>query len=74
MTQTRYDRVVTPYRDAFLSGPTVTNITIQDQCPWDPVGHVGMFLDSPVLQNVLNQLGANQPGFRARCSGDGPAL
>lgn len=38
------------------------------------MGHVGMFVDSPVLQNVMNQLGANQPGFRARCSGYGPIL
>jgi triacylglycerol esterase/lipase EstA (alpha/beta hydrolase family) len=69
--QTRYDRVVTPYRNAFLTGPNVKNITIQDQCPWDFVGHVGMFTDRPVLQNVMNVLGANNPTFRASCSGYG---
>lgn len=72
--QTRYDLVVTPHTQSFLSGPNVTNILIQDQCPLDPVGHVGMFLDSPVLQNVMNQLGSQTPGFRATCSGYGPAL
>ncbi len=72
--QTRYDLVVTPHTQSFLSGPNVTNILIQDQCPFDPVGHVGMFLDSPVLQNVMNQLGANAANFQPTCSGYGPAL
>ena len=72
--QTRYDRIVTPASQAFLSGPNVTNIWIQDQCPSDRVGHVGMALDRPVLQNVLNQLGPNTPGFKPACSGYGPAL
>ena len=72
--QTKYDHVVTPYANAFLSGSNVTNIKIQDQCPKDPVGHIGMFSDSPVLQNVMNQLGANTPGFKATCSNYGVAL
>lgn len=70
--QTRYDLVVTPYRNAFLNG--AENILIQDQCPNDPVGHVGMFADGPVLQNVMNELGANTTGFRATCSGYGLPL
>ena len=72
--QTRHDRVVTPYTNAFLSGPNVDNILIQDQCPWDWVGHVGMFTDGPTLQNVLNELGPNDPGFRASCRGYGIPL
>jgi len=72
--QTKHDKVVTPYTNAFLSGPNVTNITIQDQCPSDNVGHIGMFADSPVLQNVMNQLGSNTPGFKATCSGYGLPL
>ena len=67
--QTTHDEVVTPYTNAFLSGSGVTNITIQNQCPGDPVGHVGMFEDSPVLQNVLNQLSASPNGsFQASCT------
>jgi hypothetical protein len=62
---------VTPSTNAFLSGPNVTNILIQDQCPSDPVGHVGILLDSPTIQNVVNQLGPNTPGFRPTCSGYG---
>lgn len=72
--QTKYDRVVTPYTQAFLQGPKVTNILIQDHCPWNPVGHVGMFEDGPVLAHVVNQLGANVAGFRPPCRGYGAAL
>ena len=67
--QTTHDEVVTPYANAFLSGAGVTNITIQSQCPSDPVGHIGMFEDSPVMQNVLNQLSASpNPSFAASCT------
>jgi len=72
--QTKYDLVVTPYTNSFLSGPNVTNILIQNQCPWDYVGHIGMFTDSPVLQNVMNQLGSASSTFKATCSGYGVRL
>lgn len=72
--QTTHDEVVTPYSHAFLTGANVTNILIQDQCPNDPTGHIGMYLDSPSLQNVMNQLGPNTPGFKATCSGYGMSL
>jgi triacylglycerol esterase/lipase EstA (alpha/beta hydrolase family) len=67
--QTTHDEVVTPYANAFLSGSSVTNITVQSQCSKDPVGHIGMFEDSPALQNVLNQLSASpSKSFVATCS------
>jgi triacylglycerol esterase/lipase EstA (alpha/beta hydrolase family) len=67
--ETTHDAVVTPYTNAFLNGSAVTNITIQDQCPTDSVGHIGMFEDSPSLQNVLNQLSASpSSSFQASCS------
>jgi triacylglycerol esterase/lipase EstA (alpha/beta hydrolase family) len=72
--ETSHDEVVTPYTNAFLSGPNVTNILLQDQCPTDPVGHIGIFTDGPALQDVLNQLGPNTPGFRPTCSGFGIGL
>jgi len=73
--QTTHDEVVTPYANAFLSGSAVTNITIQNQCPSDPVGHIGMFEDSPVMQNVLNQLSASpNPSFTASCTKYGLGL
>ncbi len=73
--ETEHDEVVTPYTNAFLSGSGVTNITIQGQCPQDPVAHIGMFDDSPSLQNVLNQLSASpNPSFKATCSNFGQGI
>lgn len=69
--ETKNDLVVTPYTNAFLKGPNATNILVQDQCPQDYVGHVGMFNDSPVLQNVMNELGPRRPGFAPTCTGYG---
>ena len=68
---TKKDAVVTPYTQALLKGPNVTNIVIQDQCPDDTVGHIGIVFDSPALQNVVNQLGPNAPGFKPSCTGYG---
>lgn len=50
--QTTHDEVVTPYANAFLSGSSVTNITVQNQCPKDPVGHIGMFEDGLDLDQL----------------------
>ncbi len=73
--ETSHDEVVTPYQHAFLSGAGVTNILIQEQCPADPVAHIGMFDDSPSLQNVLNQLSASpSPSFKATCTNYGQGI
>ncbi len=73
--ETEHDEVVTPYQHAFLSGSNVTNILIQSQCPKDPVAHIGMFDDSPSLQNVLNQLSASpNPSFQASCTNYGQGI
>lgn len=72
--QTKHDKVVTPYTNAFLTGSNVENILVQDQCPADSVGHVGMFADRVVLQNVMNELGSNVAGYKASCTGYGMAL
>ncbi|MER7398447.1 alpha/beta fold hydrolase [Streptomyces sp. NPDC000151] len=77
--ETRHDHVVTPYSNAFLTADgaaegDVRNVTVQDQCPKDPVGHVGMFVDGPTVQNVVNALGPNDPGFRAECADYGFAF
>lgn len=72
VVETTHDEVVTPYTHAFLHGPGVTDVTVQDQCPSDPTGHVGLFDDSPALQNVLNQLQpVPNPAFRAACTNFG---
>ncbi|GHF71933.1 pimeloyl-ACP methyl ester carboxylesterase [Amycolatopsis bartoniae] len=54
--QTRYDEIVTPYTSAFLTGPDVTNILLQDQCPLDTSEHLGISFDSIALRDVLNAL------------------
>ncbi|MGH2906546.1 MAG: esterase/lipase family protein [Solirubrobacterales bacterium] len=53
---TKYDSVVTPYRSAFLAGPNVTNITIQDKCALDFSEHIGLAWDHVALREVLNAL------------------
>jgi triacylglycerol esterase/lipase EstA (alpha/beta hydrolase family) len=53
---TRFDEVVTPYTSAFLSGPAVTNIVVQDQCALDAVDHTAIPYDHIALRDVLNAL------------------
>ncbi len=53
---TKYDSVVTPYKSAFLSGPGVKNITIQDKCVLDFSEHIGLAWDHVALREVLNAL------------------
>ncbi len=54
--ESRYDEVVTPYTSAFLSGPSVTNITLQDQCPLDFGEHLSMAYDHIADADVLSAL------------------
>jgi triacylglycerol esterase/lipase EstA (alpha/beta hydrolase family) len=67
---TRWEVAVTPYASAFVTEPGVDNVLVQDVCPLDPVGHVGLAFDSGVAQMVSNALDpdAAQP---VRC-GAGP--
>jgi hypothetical protein len=48
--------VVTPYTSAFLAGPDVTNILVQQQCPLDVSDHLGISFDANALRDVLNAL------------------
>lgn len=66
--ESKYDEVVTPYTSAFLSGPAVTNITLQDQCPLDLADHLAMPYDSAALQDVVNALGPGSPSFKPVCN------
>jgi triacylglycerol esterase/lipase EstA (alpha/beta hydrolase family) len=54
--QSRNDEVVTPYTSAFLSGPNVTNILLQQQCPLDQGEHLSMPYDHIAAADVLNAL------------------
>jgi pimeloyl-ACP methyl ester carboxylesterase len=51
-----YDEVVVPYTWQQLPGSNARNIVIQDQCPVDFDGHVGLAYDHIALQEVLNAL------------------
>jgi hypothetical protein len=53
---TRYDQVVTPASTAFVNEPGVANSYVQDTCPWDPVGHTGIAVDSTIEQLITNAL------------------
>jgi triacylglycerol esterase/lipase EstA (alpha/beta hydrolase family) len=55
--ETRFDEIVTPFTSAFLTGPAVTNILVQNTCPLDLSGHINLPLDPNALgwvQNALN--------------------
>ncbi|MFF5706312.1 esterase/lipase family protein [Streptomyces sp. NPDC012794] len=54
---TRYDQVVTPYRSAFLDGPDVRNVVLQDLCALDLSEHVTIGLtDRIAWHEALNAL------------------
>ena len=67
--ESKFDEVVTPYRNAFLpAAPTVQNILLQDQCATDFTEHLGILYDPVALQDVMNALGPDDPAFRPSCS------
>ncbi|HEX3459348.1 MAG TPA: alpha/beta fold hydrolase [Acidimicrobiales bacterium] len=66
--ESRYDEVVTPYTNAFLTGAGAQNILLQDQCPTDFTEHIGIIYDPVALQDVMNAVGADNPAFRPTCS------
>ena len=59
--ESRYDEVITPYTSAFLSGPGVTDITLQNQCPLDLSDHLEIAADPVALADVLNALDPAHP-------------
>ncbi len=59
--ESKDDEVVTPYTSAFLSGPNVTNITVQNQCSLDQSDHLELAYDPIALADVLNALDPAHP-------------
>jgi triacylglycerol esterase/lipase EstA (alpha/beta hydrolase family) len=59
--ETRNDEVVTPYTSAFLSGPHVRDILLQDQCPLDQGDHLSMAYDHIADADVLTALDPADP-------------
>jgi triacylglycerol esterase/lipase EstA (alpha/beta hydrolase family) len=73
--ETADDEVVTPYTNAFLpAASNVQNITLQSQCPQDASDHISIPYDSNALQDMINALGADSPGFHPACAAVGPIL
>jgi triacylglycerol esterase/lipase EstA (alpha/beta hydrolase family) len=68
----RFDALVTPHETSFIREPGVRNEFVQDSCPIDPVGHVGLAFDPTVAQLVANAL---DPAHASRVvCGFGPPL
>jgi triacylglycerol esterase/lipase EstA (alpha/beta hydrolase family) len=55
------DEVVTPYTSAFLTGPEVTNIVLQQQCPVDQGEHLSAPYDHIADADVLTALDPAHP-------------
>jgi triacylglycerol esterase/lipase EstA (alpha/beta hydrolase family) len=68
----RFDALVTPHETSFIRESGVRNEFVQDTCPLDPVGHVGLAFDPTVAQLVANAL---DPAHTSAVScGYGPPL
>jgi triacylglycerol esterase/lipase EstA (alpha/beta hydrolase family) len=52
----RADVLVTPNETSFVREPGVTNMYVQDTCPFDPVGHIGMAFELGVFDMITNAL------------------
>lgn len=52
----KFDVLVTPTETSFIDEPGVSNSYVQDTCPLDPVGHIGMAFDTGIAQMVTNAL------------------
>ncbi len=73
--ETADEDVVTPYTNAFLpAAPNVRNITLQSQCPQDASDHLSIGYDSNALQDMVNALGPDSPGFQPACAAVGPVF
>jgi triacylglycerol lipase len=63
---TKFDTVVTPYTSQALQG--ANNIVLQNKCPWDFAGHVGLFNDGPTLQMTMNALADGPASYQPNCT------
>ncbi len=64
---TRYDEVVHPVANQRLAGPGTRNVLLQDLCPLNTTGHVGIAFDEPALQLTVNALNGGPSTFRPSC-------
>jgi len=52
----RADVLVVPHETSFVREPGVTNMFVQDTCPANPVGHIGMAFEQGVADMITNAL------------------
>lgn len=52
----RFDLIVTPMESSLVREPGVRNVVVQDTCPLDLVGHVGLAVDPGVYDMITNAL------------------
>lgn len=77
--QTKHDEIVQPHDNAFIPAEDaddrahVTNVLLQDACPWDPYEHILIPYDPMGLEwtiHALEEPGPADPGFvPASCGG-----
>ena len=67
---TSHDEVVLPYTSGYLTGRPLTNIRLQDKCPFDVSDHLLIPSSGPAIRLVLNALGRPgpaDPAYRPSC-------
>lgn len=57
----RFDILVVPQEESFVQEAGVHNLFVQDVCPVDPVGHIGMAFDTSVEGIIKNALDPGHP-------------
>lgn len=71
---TEFDEVVTPYTSGTLVGNRVENVVLQQRCPENSTGHIGLAMDEPTLELTLNALAGGPTDLQPLCTGFGIAL
>ncbi|WP_394846982.1 alpha/beta fold hydrolase [Pendulispora brunnea] len=61
------DPLVVPHENSFIKEEGVKNVYLQDTCPFDPSGHIGLAFDLDVAQMIGNALDPDHPR-RITCS------
>lgn len=58
---TKYDEMIQPHTNEFLTGPGATNILIQDLCPANKIGHMNLPYDRFAQDLVIQTLDPTAP-------------
>lgn len=69
----KFDALVTPTSTSFVNERGVSNSYVQESCPADTVGHIGMAFDTGIFHMITNALDPTTATLPIRCS-FGPPL